>query len=163
MESRKYHDSHVTRNEEITSALVVFGRTFALLSNFASQMTLNGCTQWLSARYRIRRSPLPMGLEIFRTTPKPGFSGWRDAPQLHGRVTYLIFPRNSSPRFVIAIRSLFSCKVRIYNTRGITSPYKMPTDSHVSREHLGERNNSRASCMYLYRCDLLTFARVFNP
>jgi len=72
---------------------------------------------------------LVRGLEIFQTTPKPGFSGWRDARQLHGSNFLAQFAR-----FVIAIWSPFSCKVRIYNTRGITSPYETPTDSssHVS-------------------------------
>lgn len=144
------------RNEEITSALI-FDWTFALLSNFASQMTLNGCTQWLLARYRISsivaNGPPVHGLEIFWTIPKPGFSGWRDMRQLHGSNFLAQFAR-----FVIdiAIRSLFSCKVRIYNTRSITSPYETPTDNsgHVSREHR-ERNNSRTVLMYTRElCDL---------
>jgi len=135
MELRKYHDSHVIRNEEIISALI-FGRTFALLSNFASQMTLNGCNQWLSARYRI--SSITTANAAWRFFER---SLNRDSQVDVTRRSYtgLIFLRNSSPRFVIAIRSLFSCKVRIYNTRGITSPYKTPTDScsHVSRAGLG--------------------------
>jgi len=153
MELRKYHDSHVMRNEEITSALI-FGRTFALAalkfhqSNDLKRLhpmafdTLQDFVdhhcQWV---WRFFERPLNRDSQVDVT--RRSYTG-------------LIFSRNSSPRFVIVIRSLLSCKVRIYNTRGIITPYKTPTDScsHVSREsHLGEHNNS-----LIYTCDLLTFA-----